>query len=102
MNINWDLVGFLFFLLALLSMLLGTYYIGPMYSGDCLESYANTYCENVNGTLGNRYTSTFYCESEDINFRLQQHKSSIKFYFLEEELNECMIKEGNSFKKVNK
>ena len=77
------------------------HYARPIYNNDCLEMIAGDYCIENNMTFYRHYNgeNQFYC-SLDYNPRVDSYKPSEKFYFLDSEMDSCLIKSRWSFAKT--
>lgn len=77
------------------------YWISAVSNHECLEDIAKEYCQDNNYTLSGSRASIFYCD-EVTNPRENKYGLSHKFYYLDEELYECKVKEQYTFNKLDK
>ncbi len=87
--IIWVLVGVVFVIMSVIFC----HYARPIYDKDCLKEIAKDYCVENNLTFykypsGERY---FYCNL-DYNPRLESRPSFERFFFLNSEMDNCLIK----------
>jgi len=86
-------------MIVLPSLGLLMYFTLPMYEKTCLENYANDYCEEINMSLDGSYNDYFYCE-KPFDKRLYEYSVKKKFYYLDNELEDCLTKKKYSFFKI--
>lgn len=94
------LIGTLMAIVIFALLALSLEFILPTLDTECLNKYAEGYC------LENNYTdysypdgnSRFFC-NKDLNDRTREN-NQVAYYFIEEEIIDCRIKEWFTFKKL--
>lgn len=94
-----ELIFFFVGVIIIVGPLLFCYWSYTIYDGDCLREIAEDFCElkgyerkvRLNG-------STFHCTG-DIDVRTNPKGKEHMFYFLEQELNKCIVKDAETWGK---
>lgn len=76
----------------------GIYWYLALLDSDCAKRYAEDFCQEKGFEFKELQGISFLCE-EELDKRKNPYGRSHEFYFLEEEIENCMTKEQYSFKK---
>lgn len=75
-----------------------TYWFGGMVDRDCLREYVEDFCELKGFEVNGHNTYSFTCK-ESLDLRESRYGKLHQFYFLDEEIEDCRVKDKYTFKK---
>lgn len=75
------------------------YWFLTIYEEDCLENMATDYCLEKNLSYFDKFPGKFRCREQG-DLRTNPYGEVSRFYYLPEEEESCLIKNGKSWRRV--